>query len=223
MKKGWKLVMSVLLWGGLWGITEATVGCVLHLLPLKAYGWLFWYPIVFFFMDRAYRSTGSSAAILAVAALSAGIKMLNLLLPIRVDMVLNPSISILLEGLALFVGLTAVRRVPGKLWQKGLFALGINTGWRVLYLLYILCMPQWMIDISALRGWGPFLEFMAVQNLLTSCILVGLMLIPVEQGKLARTARDWVGRSRFQGKEALLQAGGVALALALNIVLQFTL
>jgi hypothetical protein len=46
-----KLMLAVLFYGGIWGVFEATVGYLLHLLPFSI-GWLVWYPIACFLCYR---------------------------------------------------------------------------------------------------------------------------------------------------------------------------
>lgn len=92
--------MAILIWGGLWGIFESTVGYLLHLLPISI-GWIVWYPVACFFMMNVYRKTQRASAIVMVGTLSACIKLINLFLPGRIDRVINPAISILFEAIAM--------------------------------------------------------------------------------------------------------------------------
>jgi hypothetical protein len=86
------MLFTIFTWGGLWGIFEATVGYLLHLLPFSI-GWLIWYPVACFFMFQVYRKTQRTEAIVLVGLLSASIKLLNLFLPGRIDRVLYYSQS----------------------------------------------------------------------------------------------------------------------------------
>ena len=61
------------------------------------------------------------------AAIAAAFKLTNLFFPIRVDKVLNPAVSILLEGLSLAALLALCRGVPAGSGERCLFALGVNT------------------------------------------------------------------------------------------------
>lgn len=95
-----KLMLAVLFYGGIWGVFEATVGYLLHLLPFSI-GWLVWYPIACFFMLQVYIKTKQVKSILLIGLLSCAIKLTNLMLPVRIDRVLNPAVSILFEAITM--------------------------------------------------------------------------------------------------------------------------
>ena len=61
-------VSAVLFWGGLWGISEATVSYLVHLF-LPGMGWVFYYPLAYGFMAGACRQL---RVLLRRAALHAG-------------------------------------------------------------------------------------------------------------------------------------------------------
>lgn len=168
--------LSIAAWGALWGIFEATVGYLLHMLPVKI-GWMVWYPVACFFMAGAYRKTRSTASIFWVGLLCASVKLLNLLLPVRVDKVINPAISIVFEAITMAAAVYLVNRfLSGKLrsvWQAGVCALGMNTGWRLLYALYLLVLvPDWMREISVISSMEKMIPHFITQNLLTSLLLL---------------------------------------------------
>ena len=91
---------AILFRGAFWGILESTVGALMHLLPVRL-GFLVWVPMAMGCMLGAYRATGKARAVLCAAAIAAAFKLTNLVFPIRADKVLNPAVSILLEGLSL--------------------------------------------------------------------------------------------------------------------------
>lgn len=94
-------ITTIIFWGATWGLVEATLGYVLHSVLLSV-GWFFWFPLAFFFMNRVFKRTGSLVSILYTSSIAAGIKLVNFLLPTRIDRVINPAVSILLEGLMVF-------------------------------------------------------------------------------------------------------------------------
>jgi hypothetical protein len=98
-----KNISIIVFWGAVWGIAEATIGYLLHMVPVNI-GWLFWFPMAVYFMRKAYLQSGELYSIIYVSAISAGIKLLNLLMPARIDMVINPAVSILLEGAVVYAG-----------------------------------------------------------------------------------------------------------------------
>lgn len=175
--KGYSFFISIVIWGTIWGIFEATVGYLLHLLPFRI-GWLVWYPVACFFMSNAYRRTNRVSSVLFVGILCASIKMLNLLFPVSIDRVINPAVSIVLEALAMALVIFVLNRTyNGKAkspFAKLLAAFSMNTAWRTLYILYLLFLvPDWMREISVIGSAEKFVPFFVTQNLITSFLLFG--------------------------------------------------
>jgi len=97
-----KLLRIVLLYGGLWGMTEATLGYLLHFLP-NGFSGMFMFPIGFYFMFNVFRMSGKQSAIFLTAVIAAAIKLTDLFVPLRTPMsAINPAISIILESLVVF-------------------------------------------------------------------------------------------------------------------------
>lgn len=170
-------ITAILVWGGLWGIFEATVGYLLHLLPISI-GWLVWYPVACFFMLNVYRKTRRAETVFLVGLLSACIKLLNLFLPGRIDRVLNPAMSIVFEALTLTAVVVVYKHFlaerKGKLVEKALAILCMNTGWRILYALYLLLLvPDWIREVSVISSTDALVTFFLTHNLFTSLVLFG--------------------------------------------------
>ena len=201
---------AILFWGTCWGILESTVGALLHLLPVRL-GFLVWVPMAMGCMLGAYRATGKTRAVLFAAAIAAAFKLTNLFFPIRVDKVLNPAVSILLEGLSLAALLALCRGVPAGSGERCLFALGINTLWRGEYLLYLLLTTAWIREISVLASTSALMRHLVWDNLASTAVLIGLMALLCRR-PVARDSR--VARA---GTPLLL------LLCAANLILQWTL
>ena len=118
---------------------------------------------------------GQSPRRAVAAAIAAAFKLTNLFFPIRADKVLNPAVSILLEGLSLAALLAPCRGLPAKAARRCLFALGANTLWRCAYLLYLLLTPAWIREISVLASPGALLRHLLWDNLASTAVLIGLM------------------------------------------------
>lgn len=169
-------LFTIMIWGGMWGIFEATVGYLLHLLPFSV-GWIVWYPVACFFMLNVYRKTHRADAVLMVGFLSACIKIANLFLPVRIDMVINPAVSIVFEAIALSATIYIVKRFFSDKEQtflsKGIAIIAMNTGWRMLYALYLLLLvPDWMREISVISSAKSFITFFVVHNISTCMVLL---------------------------------------------------
>ncbi|MGI6004175.1 MAG: hypothetical protein ACOX88_01970 [Christensenellales bacterium] len=175
------MLFTIFTWGGLWGIFEATVGYLLHLLPFSI-GWLIWYPVACFFMFQVYRKTQRTEAIVLVGLLSASIKLLNLFLPGRIDRVLNPAVSIVFEALAMAAVFLMIKHFFTKrergLLIKAFTVLCMNTGWRAIYALYLLFLvPGWMREVSVISSTEALITFFLIHNFFTSVLLFAASLI----------------------------------------------
>jgi len=71
MKKQ-KALFTIIFYGSIWGILEATLGYVLHLVPTFISG-LIMFPIATFILVRAYQVLGSKKSILYIGLIAAAI------------------------------------------------------------------------------------------------------------------------------------------------------
>ena len=105
-----KIFLSVLLFGGLWGILEATLGTLLHM-PFVPGGMYLasttvMVPIAYFIMGACYKRTQTFRSVLYMGVLAATIKSFSCLL---FHMSFNPVYYILLEAVMMGVALLIVR------------------------------------------------------------------------------------------------------------------
>lgn len=228
--QGYSIILNIVVWGTAWGIFEATVGYLLHVVSF-GYSWIIWYPFACFFMTNVYRTTGLKSSILYVGLLCAAIKMLNLFLPGRIDKVINPAISIVFEALAMVTVVLVVdhlfKQKRKNSFNKALIVIAMNTGWRVLFVLYLLFLvPDWIRDVSVISSAEKFIPFFITQNLITSVLIFILYqyknavlkpVIVVENG-----ISNWF--STIPKKTVpILHTGLATLMLCTNITLQFLL
>lgn len=100
---------------------------------------------------------------------------------IRLDKVINPIISILLEG-STFAGYAYILKKleanegANKFQKYGLIFI-MNTVWRTAYCLYLACAPEFIYKFSILTSSAKIVDFMITKNLGTSVIITGLFLI----------------------------------------------
>lgn len=222
-----KNIATVVFWGAAWGLVEATLGYGLHSLSIGI-GWLLWFPLAFYFMRMAYKQTGSPASILSVSAIAAAIKLVNLLLPARLDRVINPAASIILEGLALFAVVVITERQQG--WkEKCALATVASIGWRVLYTVYILFMPTFFFDVSPLSERGSYFQFLVVESLVNSAVIFSFMIIGERtsaKSKVERAQRE-LGTARrvpaFFEKRGVFRTALSFALLALAVFVQWAL
>lgn len=92
--------LTILFWGSLWGIFEATLGWGLHLIHFRGEA-LVLYPIgIYCMLNAMQRFKGNANIGMLVASVASLVKLANLfMLPsIPAYWVINPAIAILLEG-----------------------------------------------------------------------------------------------------------------------------
>lgn len=106
-----KILFSVLLFGGLWGIIEATLGTFLHLPLVKAAGMYacsttIMVPIAYFLMGACYKRTNTFRSAMYMGILAGAIKMIVCAI---FHLSFNPVYYILLESLCMAGALAAIR------------------------------------------------------------------------------------------------------------------
>lgn len=110
MKNRLNIVFSVLLFGGLWGILEATLGSVLHMhfVPNTMFlaSTTVMLPIAYFLMGACYKRTGTFRSVFYMGALAASMKLIACLL---FHMSFNPVYHILLESIFMGVAVLVIR------------------------------------------------------------------------------------------------------------------
>ena len=102
-------LLIVLFWGALWGLSEATLGYVLHAVRIPGLAGIVMFPVGLFFMLKAYRDSRSLIVIFATAVVAAAIKLSNLWLPGTSALdVFRPALAIISESLAVIFLLSIV-------------------------------------------------------------------------------------------------------------------
>ena len=128
---------TILFFGGLWGLVEATLGYLLHVLPeimpVPVMSGIILFPAGLFFMVSAMRYTGRSIAVPATALVAAAVKLSSLALPfVAFIFVRNPALAILTEGAVAWIVLgIGEMKVDSMLPLK---AMVMSFGWRALFL-----------------------------------------------------------------------------------------
>ena len=120
-----------LFWGILWGIGEATLGHMLHLIPVPGLAGFIMFPVGMVFMVRAWLATGNPSSIFLASTAAAAVKMLDAFLPgPGIFAAVNPSLAILCEGLAVS-GLFSLVRSGQRFHPFSL--LSVSLFWRMIY------------------------------------------------------------------------------------------
>lgn len=105
-----KVLFSVLLFGGLWGIFESTVGTFLHLSFVHRTLFLssttILVPIAYFLMGACYKRTGTMRSVLYMGLLAAGMKAISCAI---FKMSFNPCFYMLMEAASMGIALLVIR------------------------------------------------------------------------------------------------------------------
>lgn len=167
-----RMISIIIFWGAMWGIAEATVGYLLHMMPFRVPTGSILFPIGYIFMQKSFKETNSLKSIVYTAGIAAFIKLINLFSPgIPVIRVLNPAFCILLEGLAvgLVIKLFKSQNEPIKYIQS----LIMSLSWRIGY--YIMCfaifIPLSMMKASSIVAIDKFMEFFIINGLINSVMI----------------------------------------------------
>ena len=133
-------IFNVIFFGALWGIVEASLGTILHLpmfdkVGMYACSSTIILPIAYYIMANCYKKTGTLFSIPVMGVIAALIKLsVGFFIGFRAS-VINPSIYIIAESLAMF-GALAVFRPKNVLSLKTLGAVILaNTTYQFTYLM----------------------------------------------------------------------------------------
>lgn len=211
-----KYVGAVVFWGAMWGLFEATVGCLLHVMALHI-GWLVWFPAAYFFMKAVYRQTGKIASVFQTALIATAIKTVDFLLPVRFDMVLNPIASIILEGLAVYAAYQLLERWKSlqrkELWYAVWGSFLPSVSWRFFYLAYVLTLPEYLILISPLRGVEPLVRFLVVDSLVNGAEIFLVLMAAAGMAQKLAASRNAVAVDCSDGEHGGNKLPGVRVIL----------
>lgn len=95
------LLRTAIFYGSVWGLGEATLGHLLHMIRVPGLPGLVMFPFGVLVMGRALSRSGSASAVFMTGVVAAAFKALDLLPPgTDILAVINPARAILLEALA---------------------------------------------------------------------------------------------------------------------------
>ncbi|MCX5774855.1 MAG: hypothetical protein NTV44_00530 [Firmicutes bacterium] len=126
------VLFTVIFFGAVWGILEATLGYGLHYLPDFISGSVM-FPIGAALMFWAYRSTQKRSSVFYVALIAASLKAVNFLMPFTMALkIYDPMIAILLQSVVVFAAVTFMEKKSLPL-QLGTVAAS-SLAWRTLFI-----------------------------------------------------------------------------------------
>ena len=173
IKKKNVLLYSVF-YGSLWGLAEAVLGYLLHLIPFSVSGFIM-FPIGFYFMMRSYKYTQDLNSILLVGTIAAVIKLADLAMPfLPVIKTVVPSASILFEAIVVTVAYGLFKEMRSKISVPGIVA--ASLGWRLLFLLLQYVLTLFSIKSGLIAGGlQSILSFVLLEGLVNAVILFFIM------------------------------------------------
>ena len=206
-----KIVTVSLFWGALWGITEATLGYLAHLvLVIPTIAGFIMFPIGFYFMTRAYKETGKLSSLFSTAGVAASIKLVDLFLPnLSPIKTINPAASILLESVVVILILKAMARYantktavgPGQFRFKEAFAAA--AGWRIGFVMYFLLLFALSISGEFFQmGTAHILRFLLLESVINAVIITAYL----KTAQLLNQKKTWPLTSSWSVRPAISAA-----------------
>ncbi|MBQ0009099.1 MAG: hypothetical protein KBS97_02370 [Firmicutes bacterium] len=184
MKKT-KLIITVLMLGGLWGLLEATLGTLLH---LEAFDSIIFastavlFPIAYMICGRAYKITGKARTALYVGIVAASIKALCFFFVPMVNKVVNPMVAIILESGIMAVAFAVTK--PEKICSLKSFVtfMVASTLIRSIYVGYSMATAvpfQSAYIADGIVNWSKILEYVVTMNAISFAYCAAYMGIGV--------------------------------------------
>lgn len=160
-----KKLSTILFFGAIWGLIEATVGHILHFLPMLIAGSVL-FPFAAFILVQARKQLDHQYELLYVGLIAASIKAIDFLLPgLSVYKTINPMVSIVMEALIVFavIKYMSSEKEGNKIvmWQSA------SIGWRVLFVTYM------AIQFALTGNLAPYID--SLTALLSFVLLEGII------------------------------------------------
>ncbi|MCF7932525.1 MAG: hypothetical protein K9K93_05075 [Acholeplasmataceae bacterium] len=165
-----QMIMTILFFGALWGIIEATLGYVLQFLPPYVSGAVM-FPIAAMIMFAAFNQTKSASSLVLIGLVAASFKSVNFLMPgLLAVKTYNPMIAIVLQAMvvALVVGVMDKVSRPEKVG----IALGLSVTWRALFTLNV-----WInhtltgFPFPQIKTSSAILQFVVIDGIIAGVVL----------------------------------------------------
>ncbi len=189
-----RAITTILFWGACWGITESTLGYVLHLFSMAIPGLpgMLMFPIAFIFMHRVYDQTQDLLSVIQIALVASSIKLTDLMFGgLPTIYVVNPALSLLIEGLAVAMILAYVTHKQTFIRFHHCFFMGWI--WRVVLLGYMLILSRFDLPAGLVtNGWTIALRFLFLESIINAILMKGYLVLPVKlERKAPSTALAW--------------------------------
>ncbi len=170
-----ELITKIVFFGAVWGILEATLGYVLHFLPMLISGTLM-FPLVMYVLYRAYKSTDSRKAVFFVGLIAIMIKSTNLFLPmLPAAKTINPMIAMFVQSLLVFILIPLLE--SDKQVNKVSAVVVASLGWRLVVIGYYAVNYLTTGFLSFyLESFNSIFTFVAIDGLVSALLAIVLLL-----------------------------------------------
>jgi len=171
-KTGW----IILFWGSIWGISEATLGYLNHIVFafLPGLPGLLMFPIAFAWMKQGYRATGKISSVLWMSCIAASVKLVDLWVPGNaLFLIVNPAVSLLLEGLAFACVISIFTNESFHFDWLSCFSMGVL--WRACFLLYMLGVAYVGLPAGLVTsGLAVASRFLILESFINAFVMVAI-------------------------------------------------
>lgn len=176
MKKNW---VEIVFWGSCWGLMEASLGYMIHVLALPFPGLpgFLLFPCAFILMHKAVTSTGKQDIVIQMSMIAAGLKLLDFMIPgndpIRI---LNPALSILMEGVAVYAVILLRKPIP----LSSTLLMGLL--WRGAFLIYMVSLSQYGLPAGLVtNGFLVAFNFLVMESSINALLMSATLQIDQAQ------------------------------------------
>lgn len=221
-----KMILTVLFWGGLWGIVEATLGTILHLPGIDDLGiftasTVIIIPIAYCLMANCYKKTQTFYSVYLMGVLAALIKLSVAFVVGFTIKVYDPAIFIVMEALAMGTALAIFKPttvVSLKTFASVVFA---NTIYQLSFLLFqqVINGNQAFSSVEAWESYGQ--KYLLTMNglaiiytLAVGAIAYGLFKLAHKYNWKINLNLDKIMYSPITASVAVLLAVGLSIGLA---------
>lgn len=168
-----KKLRTFIFWGALWGLTEATLGSLFHIVPWIA--GFFMFPIAFYFMKKALNDSRRLSAIFYTAAVAAGVKLTGLLFPFQNPAtVINPAASIMMEALAVMLFFKVFGCEKNHYQPREILTAAF--GWRIAFIAYHLLLVSFSLYDGIMQWSALTLARFLVMESIVDTVIIALLL-----------------------------------------------
>ncbi len=175
MKNKIRFISQIIFFGALWGIAEASVGYILHIIPGVStfVSGAIMFSFASIILYKAYQRTNSKTSLLYIGMIAAAIKAVDFFLPFGSPFkIVNPMISIILESMAVFAVITLLDKDDLASKVKGVL-IG-SVAWRALFFAYM-GVQYLSSGYVYLHGAMEYLNFFLIYAFASSALAFGFL------------------------------------------------